>query len=105
MRGTSAEGNTWEKEDYESLAATHGNRVCSYRLDNRRFAELLFKEAVQTCGQQISYYGVVYHHKNAIVERRIKELTRGSRNLLLNATRLCTEVVSTMLWPSSFKTA
>ena len=37
------------------------------------------------------------------MERRIKELTLGSRNLLLHATILWPEAVSTMLCPLSFK--
>ena len=70
------------------MAATHGSRVYTYRADNGRFADPQFKEAVQTCGQQIGYCGVVTHHQNAIVELRIKELTLGTRTLLLHATRL-----------------
>ena len=46
-----------------------------------------------------------YHHQNAIVERRIKELTLGSQNFLLHATILWPETVSTMLWPFYFKVA
>ena len=38
-------------------------------------------------------------------ELRIKELTLGSRTLLLHATILWPEVVSTMMWPFSFKAA
>ena len=46
---------------------------------------------------------MVYHHQNAIVEHRIKELTLVSRTLLLRATRLWLEAVSTILWTLSFK--
>ena len=39
-------------------------RVCAYRADNERFEETQFKEAVQSCGHHISYYGVSSHHQN-----------------------------------------
>ena len=92
-----------EKEAYERLAFTHGSRVCAYREDNGIFADTLLKEAVQTCGQKISYCGVGSHHQNTIVERKIKELTLGSQTLLLHSTRLCQEEVITMMWNFSFK--
>ena len=77
MRGTSSEETLRSKEAHESLTATHGDRVCTYREDNRRFVDPLFKEAVQTCGQQISYCRVGTHHQKAIVDISIKELTLG----------------------------
>ena len=45
------------------------------------------------------------HHQNKIVEHRIKELTLGSWTLLLHATRLWPEAVSTIMCPFSFKSA
>ena len=77
--------------------------VYAYRADNRRFSEPLFKEAVQNCGHHIRYSGVGSHHKKEIVERRIKSLTLGSWILLLHATILWQEVVSSMMRPFSFK--
>ena len=62
MRGNAAEETLGEKEAYENLSATHAPRVCAYRADNGRFSEHLFKEAVQTCGHQISYCRVRSHH-------------------------------------------
>ena len=59
----------------------------------------------KTCGQQISYCGVGYHHQNAIVGCRIKEFILGSWTLLLHATRLWSELVSNMLWNFFFKAA
>ena len=105
MRGTSAEETLWAKEAYERFSATYRDRFCAYRSGNGRFPEPLFKDAVQTCGQQIRYCGVGSHHQNAIVELRIKELTLGSWTLLLHATMLWPEAVITMWWPFSFKSA
>ena len=78
MSGTSSEETLREKEAYERLAATHRSSVCAYREYKGRFSKPLFKEAVQTYGQHISYCRVGYPHQNAIFERRIKELTLGS---------------------------
>ena len=78
--------------------------VCTYRTNNGRFAETQFKEAVQTCGQHISYCGEGSHHKNSIVELRIKELTLGSCTPLLHDTRLLLETVSATMCTFPFKT-
>ena len=48
---------------------------------------------------------MVSYHQNAIVERRIKELTPCTRTLILHATRLWPESVSTMIFTFSFKAA
>ena len=85
------------------MESTHGDRVCTYRVDNGRFTDKKVKEAVQTWGQQISYSRVGSHHRNATVETRIKELTLGSWTLHLHTTRLRLEYLSTMLWTLSFK--
>ena len=105
MRGTSSEETLQTKESHERLAATHRSRLCTYRSDNGRYSETLFKEAIQTCRQQISYYGVGSNHQNEIFERRIKELALGSRILLIHTTRLWPEAVKTMLWNFYFKAA
>ena len=98
MGGKLAEETPHNKESYKELAATHGDRVWVYRAENKIFADNLFKEAVQT-------FRGGSHHQNAIVEQRIKVLTLGSQTLLLHATRLCPESVSTTLWHLSFITA
>ena len=105
MRGTSAKATLRAKEAYERLKTTHGDRVCAYRADNRRFVDPLLKEESKKFRQHTRYCGVGSHHQNEIVERRIKELTLGSRNLLLHATILWTEEVSTMLWHFYFNVA
>ena len=64
MRGTAAEKILRAKEAYRRFSDTHGTRVCAYRVDNGRFEEPLFKEAVHTCREQISYCGVDSHQQN-----------------------------------------
>ena len=49
MRGKSSEETLWAKEAYKRLVVTHGARVCAYRAEKGRFADPLFKEAIQTC--------------------------------------------------------
>jgi hypothetical protein len=45
------------------------------------------------------------HHQNGIVERRIKELTRILRTLLLHAKRHWPDYITTMMWPFALKEA
>ena len=99
MIGTTDDENLQFEESCEFLVVTHGNRVCAYRAGNGRFSKPLFKEEFQTCIKQISYCGVVSHHKKI----RIKVLTLGSRNLLLHATTLWSEAVSTIMCLFLFK--
>ena len=63
------------------------------------------KEAIRSCGKQIIFYEVGSHQQNGIVERMIKELSVGIQTLLLHATRLFTEAVSTMLCHLSFESS
>ena len=78
MRGTQSEETLRSKEPHERSLETHWDRVYAYRVYRGMFYEPLLKESVQTCGQQIRYCGLGSHHKNKIVECRIKELTLGS---------------------------
>ena len=102
MRETSSEETLQVKEFYKNLSDTHRARVCAYSAYNEIFAEPLFNKTVQTCVQQIRYCRVESHHQNAIVERIIKELTLGIRNLLLHESILWPEAVSIMPRPFSF---
>ena len=72
MRETFSDETLHAKEVYKRLAATHGARVCAYRAENVRFSYPPFKEVIRSCRQKIRFCGVVSHHHNAIVERRIK---------------------------------
>ena len=58
MRVNSDEETLQAMEAYKRLAATHGTRLWSYREDIGIFSDPLFKETVQTCGQQVSYWRV-----------------------------------------------
>ena len=51
MRGASSEEFLQAKEDHECLAATHEARIYNYRTDRGIYAETLFNDPVNTCGQ------------------------------------------------------
>ena len=97
MSKTSSEETLHSKEAYERLTSTHVSRLCAYSADNGRFVDSLFKESFQTCKQHINYCGVGSRHQNAIVGYRIKELILVSNTLLLHATILWPEAVSSMM--------
>ena len=67
MRGTLSEETLQAKEAYERLMAMYGTRGYAYTADNWIFSDPLFKEVVQTCGQEISSFGLLSHYQNAIV--------------------------------------
>ena len=72
MRGTSEEETLHAKESYKRLTGTHGSIVCAYIAENGRFSYPPFKEAIRKFRQKISFCGVGYYHRDAIVESSIK---------------------------------
>ena len=58
-----------------------------YHADKGSFTEQTFKSAIEDSNQTITFYGVVSHHKNPIVEIRIKTLTLEAITFLLHAKR------------------
>ena len=74
-----------------------------YHADNGHFAEPAFVKDCESKYQQLTFCGVGAHHQNAIVERRIKEITLGSQTLLLHAKHHWPEYITTMLWPFTVK--
>ncbi len=93
------------KEAFERFAATHGVTIQHYHADNGRFADNLFREAVQQSGQSITYCGVGAHHQNGIAERRIRDLTEHSRTMLLHAQHRWPKAVNAHLWPYAIRMA
>ena len=62
------------KSDLEIWSATFGFKIHRYHTDNGRFYEQLFRSEIEDSYQIITFCGVVYHHQNAIVKRKIKLL-------------------------------
>ena len=93
------------KHQFEQACATRGVKVKHYHADNGRFAEPAWKEDCTAQGQRLTFCGVGAHHQNAIVERKIKDLTLTARTLLLHAQRHWPEYISQILWPFAIKCA
>ena len=94
MRDLGTESTMAAKQEFEDKCATRGVRVQHYHADNGRFAEPAWKEDCKQKGQKLTFCGVGAHHQNAIVERKIKDLTLTARTLLLHAMRYWPEYTS-----------
>ncbi len=105
MRNFTAEATIEAKQAFEKFSQAHGVDIAHYHADNGRFAEVLFRQEVDMCGQKITYCGVGAHHQNGIVERAIQDATFDARTLLLHAKRYWPEMISTALWPLAIKAA
>ena len=93
------------KQEFEDRCATKGVKIEHYHADNGRFAEPAWKEDCKLKNQKLTFCGVGAHHQNAIVERKIKDLTLTARTLLLHAMRFWPEYISQILWPFAIKCA
>ncbi len=103
MHDFTAESTLAAKHEFEQKCKVRGIRVKRYHADNGRFAEPAFVKDCEKQGQHFSFCRVGAHHKNGVVERRIKEITLGARTLLLHAIRFWPEYITTMLWPYAIK--
>ena len=83
--------------------AQAGIYVKHYHVDNGRFADNGFIDAINTKDQKITFCGVGAHHKNGIIENKNKILTLGYRTLLLNGMRMWPTMIDPIFWPFSMK--
>ena len=90
---------------FERFATTHGVQIKHYHRDNGRFAEKLFKQAVEASNQTISFCGVNAHHQNGIAERRIRDLQDMACAMLLHAKHNWQDAIHPSLWPYALKHA
>ncbi len=97
MRDLTLDKTLLAKTSFERHAANGGITIKAYRADNSRFAENGFQDAVLESNQRITYCGIGAHHRNGIVERRIKELTLIACTLLLHAVCHWPSHIPTML--------
>ena len=81
------------------MFTSYGRKDKAYHADNLRFNDSKFKGSCIKGGQKIAYFGVGAHHQNGITEARIKEVSYGSRTLLLYAIHKCPGLIYTVLWP------
>eukprot|EP00957_Ditylum_brightwellii_P181636 13836452-Ditylum_brightwellii.AAC.1 len=81
----------------------YGHRVKSYHGDNSRFNSTEFKTSCNQANQSYSYCGVGAHHQNGIVKAKTKKLSHNGRTSILHAKRKWPDVISSALWPFSYK--
>ncbi|KAL7505265.1 LOW QUALITY PROTEIN: hypothetical protein ACHAXN_002766, partial [Cyclotella atomus] len=93
------------KREFKDKCATKGVMIKHYHTDNlmEDLQSLLGKKIVKQL--KLTFCGVGAHHQNAIVERKIKDLTLPSRTLLLHAMRYWPKYISQILWPFAVKCA
>ena len=84
-RTNSSEELIQGKHASEAHADTVGVRIQHYHADNGRFADNGFINDAAKQKQTISYCGVSAHHQNGIAEKRIRDLTKSSRKMVLHA--------------------
>ncbi len=87
------------KEAFECFANSHGVQIMGYHADNGRFADNLFRDAIQASGQSITFCGIGAHHQNGKVERRILNITEHACTMLLHATHRWPRAINAHLWP------
>ena len=84
---------------FEREMAKYGRAIVTYRADNGIFADNAFKAIIDASNQSITYCGVGGHHQNSLAENRIGILCQNARSMLLHATLLWPEAVTSALWP------
>ena len=87
------------KHAFEREMAKYGRAIVTYCSDNGVFADNVFKVAILAADQSITYCGVGGHHQNALAENRIGVLCLNAWSMLLHATLLWPEAVTSALWP------
>ena len=87
------------KADFERWYTTFEVKIYRYHAENGRFSEQRFRSAIEGSNQTKTFLGVVYHHQNAIFERKIQTPTIGARTFLMHAKIYCLEAITNMLCP------
>ena len=105
MRSLSGEETLEVKQAFQRHALTINVTMCSYRADNGRFGEKMFKKDCDEKDQTITVFAVGAHHQNGIAERSIEDLSETARTLLLYSMRMWPEMVTAMLWPFALRHA
>ena len=88
---------------FERLLAIHAITASHYHCDNGLFDTKLFRLNISTAHQTMSFCGVNAHHQNGKAERRIGDITTGTRTSLLHASHRWPSAINSSLWPSAMK--
>jgi hypothetical protein len=105
QKGTGAEETLQGKRQFEACYATHGVRVQHCHADNGRFAENMFVNDIETCGQTISYCGVNAHFQNGVAEKQIRDVQDLARTMMIHARHRWPNAIEANLWPYALKMA
>lgn len=103
MTQMNAETTVEAKHAFERLARSHNVCIQHYHCDNGLFDTKLFKSSISSANQSISFCGVNAHHQNGKAERRIGDVTQGTRTSLLHASHRWPKAINSSLWPSAMK--
>ena len=91
------------KSSCELYTGSLGVTIKFCHADNGILAEKSFRDEVDESNQKINFCAVGDHHQNGIIESHVGFLTRGSRCILLHDQRRWPNVITTLLWPFSWK--
>ena len=75
------------KNLFKTHADSCGDIIRSYRADNGRFAEKLFRDAIKAAQQTIDFWAIGMHNQNRIIKRHFQRLSSSARTLLFHAKR------------------
>ena len=103
MTVMNAKSTTEAKEAYDRLALSHNVTNLHYHADNGLFDTAAFKASIKHANQTLSFCGVNAHHQNGKAERRIGDVTTGTRTSLLHASHRWPNAIDSSLWPSAMK--
>lgn len=99
MRSTTQQEKLDAKLWIDNFFYQHGRGIQSWHVENGRYAEEYFNEAISSANQKINFCGVVVHHQNGITETAIKQSTLQAGTLLLYSKRYWPSMITTILWP------
>ena len=101
----SAEETIEAKRAFEKYAANGGVTVQAYHAETGIFKAKKWIEECQHQKQNLTFAGVNAHHQNSIAERRICELQKTTRAMLIHTSKRWLGVVTIHLWPYTMRMA
>ena len=91
------------KSAMEKFMAQAGRTIKHYHVNNGRFAENGFINAVNGKYEKITFCGVGAHHQNGIIENKNKIFTTGGHTLFFHGRRMWPIMIDEMFWPFAIK--
>ena len=93
------------KRAFEQHVRHMGVTVKHYNADNGLFADIKFRQAINTAGQTISFCGVNAHFMNGKAEARIRQLQDLGRTCLIHASNRWPGAITANLWPYAIRSS